>query len=82
MSQRLQSAWLLVCLALFGLFFFITLQTLQRRVTPRVRLRPGRRYRVTARVTFQLGTGSPPVRFTTVVRVCASRHVGRPAFTG
>lgn len=59
----------------------LTLQTLQRRVTPRVILGPGR-YRVTARVTFQRGTGSPPVTLTTVVRVCAARHAGRPAFTG
>jgi len=60
----------------------LTLKSIQARVTPRVTLRPGRRYRVTARVTFQRGTGSPPVTLTTVVRVCAARHAGRPTFTG
>lgn len=59
----------------------LTLQTLQRRVTPLVTLRPGR-YRVTARVTFQRGTGSTPLMFAATIRVCAARHAGRPAFTG
>ena len=39
----------------------LTVRTLQRRLTPRVTLRPGR-YRVRVRVTFQRGTGSPAVR--------------------
>jgi hypothetical protein len=57
----------------------LTLESLQRRVTPRVRLRPGR-YRVAVRVTFQRGTGSPPVTLTGRIRICAVRAA--PRFTG
>ena len=56
----------------------LNLLTLQRRVTPRVTLPPGR-YRVTARVAFQRGAGTPPVTFTRVVRVCAA---AQPRYTG
>jgi uncharacterized repeat protein (TIGR01451 family) len=56
----------------------LTVRSLQRRVTPRVRLGPGR-YRVSVRVTFQRGTGSPPVTLRRIVRVCGA---SRPPFTG
>jgi hypothetical protein len=56
----------------------LNLVTLQRRVTPRVTLPPGR-YRVTARVTFQRGAGTPPVTLTRVIRICAA---AQPRFTG
>jgi hypothetical protein len=49
----------------------LTVRTLQRRLTPRVTLPPGR-YRVTALVTFQPGAGTPPVRLSRIVRVCAA----------
>jgi hypothetical protein len=58
----------------------ITMGALQRRVTPRVKLAPGR-YRLRVRVTFQLGSGSPPEDLKRVIRVCAPR-VSRPRFTG
>lgn len=41
----------------------LTVQSLQARVTPRVQL-PAGRYRVSVRVSFQRGTGSPPVTLT------------------
>ena len=55
----------------------LTVQTLQRRVTPRVTLAPGS-YRLSVRVIFQRGTGSPPVTFRRRIRICAAR----PPFTG
>jgi hypothetical protein len=58
----------------------ITMSALQRRVTPRVRLAPGR-YRLRVRVTFQRGTGSPPVNLTRVIRICR-QVAARPKFTG
>jgi hypothetical protein len=58
----------------------LTLQTLQRRVTPRVTLPPGS-YRLAVRVTFQRGTGSPPVTFRRRIRICAAK-AARPPFTG
>jgi hypothetical protein len=58
----------------------LTVQTLQRRVTPRVTLSPGS-YRLAVRVTFQRGTGSPPVTFTRRIRICAAK-AARPPFTG
>jgi hypothetical protein len=58
----------------------LTVQTLQRRVTPRVTLRPGS-YRLAVRVTFQRGTGSPPVTFMRRIRICAAK-AARPPFTG
>jgi hypothetical protein len=56
----------------------ITVQSLQRRLTPRVRLAPGR-YRLSVRVVFQRGTGSPPVTLRQVIRICGA---ARPPFTG
>ena len=56
----------------------LTVRTLQRRVTPRVTLPPGR-YRVRVGVTFQRGSGSPPVVLRRTVRVCAA---AQPRFTG
>ena len=41
----------------------LTLRVLQRRQRARVTLAPGQRYRIRVRVTFQPGTGSPPVTF-------------------
>jgi hypothetical protein len=58
----------------------LTVQTLQRRVTPRVTLPPGS-YRLAVRVTFQRGTGSPPVTFRRRIRICAAK-AARPPFTG
>jgi hypothetical protein len=58
----------------------LTVQTLQRRVTPRVTLSPGS-YRLAVRVTFQRGTGSPPVTFRRRIRICAVK-AARPPFTG
>jgi hypothetical protein len=49
----------------------LTVRTLQRRFTPRVTFPPGR-YRVTVRVTFQRGSGSPPVRLSRMIRICAA----------
>jgi hypothetical protein len=56
----------------------LTVRTLQRRLTPRVTLGPGR-YRVTARVTFEPGAGTPPVTFSRVIRICSAVQ---PRFTG
>jgi hypothetical protein len=56
----------------------LNVSTLQRRVTPRVTLPPGR-YRVTARVAFQRGAGTPLVTLTQVIRICAA---AQPRFTG
>jgi hypothetical protein len=60
----------------------LTVQTLQRRLTPRITLRPGS-YRLRVRVTFQRGTGSPPVVLATTIRICSARRAAsRPRFTG
>jgi hypothetical protein len=56
----------------------LTVEALQAVVRPRVLLAPGR-YRLSVRVTFQRGTGSPPVTFRRVIRVCGA---SRPPFTG
>jgi uncharacterized repeat protein (TIGR01451 family) len=56
----------------------LNLRTLQRRVTPRVTLAPGR-YRVTARVDFTRGAGTPPLTLSRVIRICAA---AQPRFTG
>jgi uncharacterized repeat protein (TIGR01451 family) len=56
----------------------LTVKSLQRRVTPRVLVGPGR-HRLAVRVTFQRGTGSPSVTFRRVIRVCGA---SRPPFTG
>jgi hypothetical protein len=58
----------------------LTVRTLQRRVTPRVTLAPGS-YRLAVRVTFQRGTGSPPVTLRRGIRLCAAK-AARPPFTG
>jgi hypothetical protein len=58
----------------------LTVRTLQRRLTPRVTLPPGR-YNLRVRVTFQRGTGSPAVLLQATIRVCAAR-AARPPFTG
>jgi len=58
----------------------ITMGALQRKITPRARLAPGR-YRLRVRVTFQRGTGSPPVNLTRVIRICRT-VAARPRFTG
>jgi uncharacterized repeat protein (TIGR01451 family) len=50
----------------------ITPGILQRNITVRVTLPPGR-YRITAHVTFQLGSGTPPVIVAQRVRICAAR---------
>jgi hypothetical protein len=57
----------------------LNLRTLQRRHRPRVTLAPGR-YRVTARVRFQRGSGTPPVTLTRTVRICG--RATAPRFTG
>jgi hypothetical protein len=55
----------------------VSVRPLARRVVIRVKndFAP-RRYRVTARVRYQRGAGTPPVRLTETVRVCGRR---RPA---
>jgi uncharacterized repeat protein (TIGR01451 family) len=61
----------------------LTVQTLQRRVTPRVTVAPGGRYRLVVRVTFQRGSGTPPVTLRGTFRTCAARAPARPpAVTG
>jgi uncharacterized repeat protein (TIGR01451 family) len=57
----------------------LTMRALQRRVTPRVTLAPGRRFRLAVRVTFQRGSGTPPVTLRGTFRTCAARA---PAVTG
>jgi hypothetical protein len=56
----------------------LTVRSLQRRVTPRVTFSPGR-YRVTVRVTFQRGAGTPPLTLSRVIRICGP---GAPPVTG
>jgi hypothetical protein len=58
----------------------LTVQSLRARVTPRVLLSPGR-YRLSVRVSFQRGTGSPPVTFRRTIRICGAL-AARPPFTG
>ena len=50
----------------------LTVRTLQRRVTPRVTFPPGR-YRVTVRVVFQRGAGTPAVTLSRTFRICTAR---------
>jgi hypothetical protein len=54
---------------------------LQKRVIPRVRLAPGRD-RIRVRVTFQLGSGKPPLTLSRIVRVCRALALRKPNFTG
>ena len=56
----------------------LTVRTLQRRLSPRVTLAPGR-YRVTARVTFLRGSGTPPLTLSRMIRIC---RAAQPRFTG
>ena len=56
----------------------LTVRTLQRRVTPRVTFPPGR-YRLTVRVVFQRGAGTPPVTFARIIRICGA---AAPPVTG
>jgi hypothetical protein len=58
----------------------LNLRTLQSRRRPRVTLAPGR-YRVTARVRFERGSGTPPLALTRTVRICG-RRAAPPRFTG
>ena len=58
----------------------LTVQSLQRRLTPRVQLAPGR-YRLSVRVTFDRGTGTPPVTLARRIRICGVL-AARPPFTG
>jgi uncharacterized repeat protein (TIGR01451 family) len=61
----------------------LTVQTLQRRVTPRVTVAPGNRYRLAVRVTFHRGSGTPSVTLRGTFRTCAARAPGKaPAVTG
>jgi hypothetical protein len=61
----------------------LTVRTLQRRLTPRVTLPPGR-YSLRVRVTFQRGTGSPAVLLQATIRICGGVRgaSARPPFTG
>jgi hypothetical protein len=58
----------------------ITMRALQRSITPRVTLAPGR-HRVRVRVVFERGSGTPPVTLSRIIRVCA-RPAAAPRFTG
>jgi hypothetical protein len=58
----------------------LTVHSLQTRLIPRVTLGPGG-YTVKVRVTFQRGTGSPPVVLASRFRVCGPPRAG-PSFTG
>jgi hypothetical protein len=57
----------------------LTVRSLQRRVTPRVTVAPGKRYRIAVRVVFQRGSGTPPVTLRGKFRTCPARA---PAVTG
>jgi hypothetical protein len=58
----------------------LTVGTLQKKVTPRVTLPPGR-YRVTVKVTFQPGSGTPPLTLSRIIRICRP-PAKPPRFTG
>jgi hypothetical protein len=58
----------------------VTLRTLQRQTRPHVKLSPGR-HRVSAHVTFQRGSGTPPVTIAASVTICGARSLP-PRFTG
>jgi hypothetical protein len=57
----------------------LDVRTLQSRVRPRIALPPGRRFRVTARVEFEIGSATPPLSLTQTVRTCPPPP---PRFTG
>jgi hypothetical protein len=56
-----------------------TLAILQRRATPLQRLVGAGRHRVVVRVTFQRGSGAPPVTLTRTITICGP---ARPSFAG
>jgi hypothetical protein len=57
----------------------LTVRTLQSETRPRVKVAPGRRYRLRVRVTFQRGTDSPPVTLTSSFRTCARPPAACPS---
>ena len=57
-------------------------RTLQRVFSRLVPISPGRRYKVAVRVTFERGSGSPPVTLTRVIRACVLARTHRVPFTG
>ena len=57
----------------------LTPRILQRRVRPRVMLPPGR-HRLTLRVSFERGSGSPPAWLTRTITICGEPAL--PRFTG
>jgi uncharacterized repeat protein (TIGR01451 family) len=59
----------------------LTVRTLQRRVTPRVTLPPGR-YRMRVQVVFEPGAGTPPVTLSRVIRICRTGVAPPPPVTG
>jgi hypothetical protein len=58
----------------------LTIRALERRLTPRVRRGPGR-YRIAVRVTFERGSGTPPLTLRGSFRICA-RPSQAPRVTG
>lgn len=52
----------------------VTLRTLQRQADSHLTLSPGL-YRVSAHVTFQRGSATPPVTIAASVTVCAARRL-------
>ena len=57
-----------------------TLEILQRRASVLPKLFGSGRHRVSVGVTFERGSGTPPVTLTRNVTICAAPH--RPNFTG
>ena len=64
-----------------GLRRRLTVETLQRRVTARVTVPPGR-YRIAVRVRFERGSGTPAVTLRDTFRTCAAQVRRAPAVTG
>jgi hypothetical protein len=58
----------------------LTIRALERRLTPPVTRRPGR-YRIAVRVTFERGSGTPPLTLRGRFRICA-RPSQAPRVTG
>jgi uncharacterized repeat protein (TIGR01451 family) len=59
----------------------LTVRNLQRRLTPRVTRRAGR-YRIAVRVTFERGSGTPPLTLRGSFRICARPARTAPRVTG
>jgi uncharacterized repeat protein (TIGR01451 family) len=59
----------------------LTVRALERRLTPRVTRRPGR-YRIAVRVTFERGSGTPPLTLRGTFRICARPARTAPRVTG